>query len=253
MYSEFYISLNIDAIILLFVLCLGNRRHRCQSGAKGKLIRYIFIRKNVSMNEVIDVHIPMSIQWLHTVATYSDYIQWLHMVTTYSGYIQWLHTVTTYSGYIWWLHIKILIYHEFLPPPMRGSHVKSDNTHTLSNIHPLAHILDICALIFSSCALFTVYPNPKRHPIPIQVITTSAREGGPKEQRAKQKWPRGTYSVTYVLGLSTLSDHRNFSVAKGPRWLHLLATYSDYIQWLHTVTTFRESYSTMFVACVHQL
>ena len=38
-------------------------------------------------------------------------------------------------------------------------HVKRDNTHTINNIHSLTHILDTCALIFSSCALFTVYPN----------------------------------------------------------------------------------------------
>ena len=55
--------------------------------------------------------------------------------------------------------LQIIIYHDFLPPPRRGSHVKSDNTDTIINIHPLAHILDICALIFSSCALFTVYPD----------------------------------------------------------------------------------------------
>ena len=28
-----------------------------------------------------------------------------------------------------------IIYHDFLPPPRRGSHVKSDNTHTSINIH----------------------------------------------------------------------------------------------------------------------
>ena len=52
-----------------------------------------------------------------------------------------------------------IIYHNFLPAPRRGSHVKLDNTNTIINIHPLAHILDICALMFSSCALFTVFPN----------------------------------------------------------------------------------------------
>ena len=46
-------------------------------------------------------------------------------------------------------HNKI-IYHDFLPPPRRGCHVKSDNTHTIINIRPF---------IFSSCAIFTVYPN----------------------------------------------------------------------------------------------
>ena len=96
--------------------------------------------------------------------------------------------------------IIIIIYHDFLHPPRRGSHVKSDNTHTIINIHPLAHILDTFALIFSSCLLFTVYPTP------LQVITTRARETGPKEHRAKQKWSRDTHSVTYVPYLSTLSD-----------------------------------------------
>ena len=36
--------------------------------------------------------------------------------------------------------IIIIIYHDFLPTPRKGSHVKSDKTHTQS--HPLAHILD---------------------------------------------------------------------------------------------------------------
>ena len=57
-------------------------------------------------------------------------------------------------------HAKIIIiYQDFLPKTRRGSHVKSDKTHTVIKIHPLAHILDTWALIFSSCALFTVYPN----------------------------------------------------------------------------------------------
>ena len=38
----------------------------------------------------------------------------------------------------------------FLPPPRRGSYVKADNTRTIINIYPLAQILDISALIFSS-------------------------------------------------------------------------------------------------------
>ena len=101
----------------------------------------------------------------------------------------------------------IEIYHDFLPSPIRGSYVKSDNTHTIIQIHPLTHILDTCALIFSSCALFTVYPNSimQRHPTLLQVITTRAREGGPKGHRAQQKCPDETYSVIYVPGLSTLS------------------------------------------------
>ena len=44
--------------------------------------------------------------------------------------------------------IILIIYHDFLPTPRRGSHVKSDiththtHTHTVIKIHPLAHILD---------------------------------------------------------------------------------------------------------------
>ena len=45
----------------------------------------------------------------------------------------------------------------------------------------------------------------KPHPTPLQVITTRSREGGPKEHRAKQKWPRETQSVTCAPRLSTLS------------------------------------------------
>ena len=61
------------------------------------------------------------------------------------------------------------------------------NTHIYQNA-PLAHIPDNCSVIFISCAFFTVYPNHivDRHPTPLQVITTRAREGGPKEHRTKQ-------------------------------------------------------------------
>ena len=51
------------------------------------------------------------------------------------------------------------------------------------------------------------------------MITTRAREGGPKEHRAKQKWPRETHSVTYVLGLSTLSDLLRINAQSPPSFL----------------------------------
>ena len=51
----------------------------------------------------------------------------------------------------------------FSPPPIRGSHVKSDNTPIIIHIHPLAHILDTCTLIFSICALFTIYVQFIQH------------------------------------------------------------------------------------------
>ena len=63
-------------------------------------------------------------------------------------------------------------------------------------------------LTFSNWALFTVYPTRIMylHPSPSQVITSRAREGGPKEHRANLKLPRESHSVTYVPGPSTLSD-----------------------------------------------
>ena len=47
-------------------------------------------------------------------------------------------------------HVDVIIHHDFLPLPMRSSHAKSDNTHTIIYIHPLAHIHDTYAMIFSS-------------------------------------------------------------------------------------------------------
>ena len=87
--------------------------------------------------------------------------------------------------------------------------MSSQITHTQSSIrHPLAHILDNCSFIFSSCTIFTLYPNCilYRYPTPLLVIIIIAREGSPKEHRAKQKWPRETQSVTYAPGLSTHSN-----------------------------------------------
>ena len=89
--------------------------------------------------------------------------------------------------------------------------------HTVITIHPLAHILDTWALIFSSCALFTVHPN--RISLPLHVITTRAREGSPKEHSAKQKWPRETRLVSYVPGLSTLFDLPRIVAQPSPSFL----------------------------------
>ena len=79
--------------------------------------------------------------------------------------------------------------------------ISSQITHTESSAYTLTHILDICALIFSLSQ-----PHHVTASAPPQVINTRAQEGGPKEHRAKQKWPRETKSVTYEPGLSTLSD-----------------------------------------------
>ena len=67
--------------------------------------------------------------------------------------------------------------------------MSSQITHTVIKIHPLAHILDTWALIFSSWTLF--YSLSELHHVtaslpPLHVVTTRAREGGPKEHSAKQ-------------------------------------------------------------------
>ena len=128
--------------------------------------------------------------------------------------------------------IIIIIYHDSFH--QGGVVMSSQLMLTIINIHPLAHILNNCALIFSSCALFTVYPNSimKLHHIPLQVITKRAREGGPKEHRAKQNWQRETHSVTYEPGLSisTLSDLSRIDVQPPASGLSNQATFTPPIQ-----------------------
>ena len=110
----------------------------------------------------------------------------------------------------------IIIYHDF-SLHQGGVVMSSQITHTQSsNMHPLAHTLDICALIFSSL------PQPHvmwLHSTSLQMITTKAREGGPEKHWANQKWPRETHSVTYVPGLSTLSDLSRIDALPPPSFL----------------------------------
>ena len=119
-----------------------------------------------------------------------------------------------------------------------SSQTTHTHTHTVIKIHPLADILDTWALIFSSCSLFIVYPNRimKLHPSPLHVITTRAREGGPKEHSAKQKWPRETRSVTYVPGLSTLSDLSRIAAQPPPSFLCCLRPPSHHTSSLSSVS-----------------
>ena len=102
--------------------------------------------------------------------------------------------------------IIIVIYHDFLPPPRRGSHVKSVNTHTQSSNTPLIpYTLHLC-LDFQLLSPFYIL-SQQHHvmaPSPFQVITTRAWQGGLKEHRAKQKWPRETIQL-HIYGLSDLS------------------------------------------------
>ena len=113
-----------------------------------------------------------------------------------------------------------------------SSQITHTHTHTIIKMHPLAHILDTWALIISSSALFTVYLDRimQRHPSPLQVITTRARRGGRKNS-VKQKWQRETHSVTYLPGLSTLSDLSRIVAQSPPSFLCCLrATFTPSIQ-----------------------
>ena len=80
----------------------------------------------------------------------------------------------------------IIIFVDIFPPSRRGSHAKSDYARTITHHTPLSPYTRLLCLYFSSCALFTVYPNSimKRHPTP---LAPRAREGGPKEHRNHAK------------------------------------------------------------------
>ena len=64
---------------------------------------------------------------------------------------------------------------------MRGSHVKSDYSHTIIQHSHLAHILGTCALM--SVVVPFVYTNRtmKQHHAPLQGISHQCVEGGPEE------------------------------------------------------------------------
>ena len=62
-------------------------------------------------------------------------------------------------------------------------------------------------------------PYLEWHPSSLQVITTGAREGHPKEHRAMLKLTRETHSVTYVPGLYTLSDLLHIDAQLSPSFL----------------------------------
>ena len=94
----------------------------------------------------------------------------------------------------------MIIYLDFLPPPRRGNHVNSDNTHTIiqhTHLSPYTWYLRL----FSVVEPFLQFiPTASCNGIqPLQVITTRAREGGPKEHRAN--------SVRYMW-LSQIHVHR---------------------------------------------
>ena len=59
-----------------------------------------------------------------------------------------------------WTCFILIIYHDFLLPSRRGSHVKSDYEFTIIESTLLSPYTWCLCLYFSSCTLFTVYFNP---------------------------------------------------------------------------------------------
>ena len=93
----------------------------------------------------------------------------------------------------------------------------SQITHTI-NIHPLAKTLDTWALIFSSCGLLQFIPTGSCNGIPplSRWYITGAYESGPKQHRAKQKWPRE--KLSYICS-RTLHSFRSIVAQSPPSFL----------------------------------
>ena len=83
--------------------------------------------------------------------------------------------------------------------------MSSQITHTQSpNIHPLAHIHDTQALIFSSCTPFysLSLPHHITASLPSPDINHQSTGGRSERTQCQAKWPREIHSVTYAPGLS---------------------------------------------------
>ena len=87
--------------------------------------------------------------------------------------------------------------HDFLPPPRRGSHVKSDNAHTQLSNTPLSPYAYLTTAPWASL----VAPYLQFTPTSLQAITNRAREGGPKEhgQAKMAAWNWCSYICTRAL------------------------------------------------------
>ena len=110
-----------------------------------------------------------------------------------------------------------------------GSHVKSDNTHIIINIHHLAHILDICALIFSSCALFSLSQphhvtasHPSLGDKPPEHGSAVRKNAGPSKNGRVKLIRLHTYQCSPLFRSLTRSPYRNSPVAKATFTLLLL-------------------------------
>ena len=95
-----------------------------------------------------------------------------------------------------------------------SSQIKHTHSHQDTSLSPHTCAIQWLRHFYSLSQPHHVTASSLRH-----VITTRAWEGGPKEHRAKQKWPRETHSITYVPGLSTLSGLSR-TVAQPPPSFH---------------------------------
>ena len=96
-------------------------------------------------------------------------------------------------------------------------------SHTIINMHPLAHKFDICALIFSICALFSVYPNHiSCSGIPPLTTWYNHQSTGGRSERTQDQakmvaW--NSFSYICIPGLSTLSDISRIDAQPPPSFL----------------------------------
>ena len=76
-----------------------------------------------------------------------------------------------------------------------SSHIKHTHSHQDTPLGPYTWQL---SLDFQQLHPFYSLSQPHNETasLPLHVITSRAWEGGPKEHRAKQKWPRETHSIT---------------------------------------------------------
>ena len=104
----------------------------------------------------------------------------------------------------------IIIYHNYLPTPRRGSHVKSDKTHTVIKIHPLAHILDSWASIFSSCALFSL-SKPYHVKASIPSPCDNHQSMGEWSERTQEQAKMAAWNLFSYLCTRALHSFRSFT------------------------------------------
>ena len=75
----------------------------------------------------------------------------------------------------------------------------------------------------------------QRHPTPLKVITTRAREGGSKEHRTnKQKWPRETFSYICTRALHSFRSFPHWRVASTVIPLLPKATFAPSLLAMHS-------------------